>query len=224
MSKIYLIILSCTACIVFNSCHKELIQNTGNPLPGVPGNSSPVALAGPDQVITLPVDSILLNAASSYDIDGSIVSYQWSKIVGPGTVNIKNASSVATTVNNLIQGTYYFGLLVTDNGGLFARDTIMIIVNPVSPAGSGNSSVFFWTRDIFFSNNPINININNQTKILDESWGGSGDPKCYPYGGSMDFTLPAGTYPYKTWRQGRDTIRGSANVAFGICNSIQISY
>jgi hypothetical protein len=61
--------------------------------------------------------------------------------------------------------------------------------------------------------------------MLEESWGGNGDdPSCYPHGGSVDFDLPAGIHTYKTWRQGRDTIRGSVTVIPGICNSVQINY
>ena len=93
---------------------------------------------------------------------------------------------------------------------------------PPPPLQSGNSSVWFWTRDTVWNN--IYININNETKILDESWGGNGDPSCYPYGGSMAFNLPSGFYTYKTWRQGRDTIIGSVTVNFGICNSVPIKY
>jgi hypothetical protein len=128
-----------------------------------------------------------------------------------------------TAITKLVKGTYRFELTVTDNGGLNAKDIIQIIVNPIplTPA-SGNSSVWFWTRDAVWD--LIYININNETKILNESWGGNGDPLCYPYGGSMDFDLPAGTYTYKTWRQGRDTITGSVAVVSGICNSVQINY
>lgn len=93
------------------------------------------------------------------------------------------------------------------------------------PPPPTNASIFFWTRDSWLTTDPqLYVNINNQTKILDESWGGSGDPGCYPYNGQLKFEMPAGTYTYKTWRQGRDTITGTVIVNNGICNSKQINY
>lgn len=43
-------------------------------------NKPPIAIAGPDQLITLPTDSILLDGRTSSDPDGSISSYLWIKI------------------------------------------------------------------------------------------------------------------------------------------------
>lgn len=170
----------------------------------------------------MPTNSIILNDSASADPDNNITGYVWAKISGPSTFNIANANAVQTQVTNLVQGAYQFELKVTDEAGLFSKDTVQIIVNPI-PAG-GNSPVWFWTRDTVW--NIIYITINNETKVLDESWGGSGsgDPACYPYGGSMDFDLPAGTYTYKTWRQGRDTITDFVTVVYGVCNSKQINY
>lgn len=215
MKKIIPILL-CT--ILFHFCKKEVktIVNTPPPVPNV----SPIANAGPDQFIKLPQDSVLIDGSGSSDATGTIVSYDWTQISGPGTFNIVNPSSAKTIINQLVNGIYRFQLNVKDNGGLYAKDTIQIFVNPIQ--SSGNSSVWFWTKDLVY--NPIYITINSETKYLDESWGGGGDPSCYPYGGSMDFDLPAGHYTYKTWRQGRDTITGSVTVTSGICNSVQISY
>ncbi len=187
--------------------------------PPPPGNRPPRSNAGPDQTIIYNYAS--LNGTGSIDPDNNITSYAWTKISGPSSFNIANATAVQTQVNNLIQGVYQFELKVTDAAGLFSKDTVQITVNPIPPSG-GNSSVWFWTRDLVY--NLIYININNETKTLDESWGGNEDPSCYPYGGGIDFNLPSGTYIYKTWRQGRDTIRGSVTVIFGICNSVQINY
>jgi len=191
------------------------------PPPPPPVNRPPIANAGADQIITLPNSTATLDASGSTDPDINITSYAWTKISGPSSFNIANATAVQTQVNNLVQGDYKFELTVTDAAGLFSKATVQIIVNPI-PSG-GNSSVWFWSRDnIYYPG--IYISINNETKILDESWGGNGDFLCYPYGGGMDFNLPAGIYTYKTWRQGRDTIRGSVTVIFGICNSVQIKY
>jgi len=107
-------------------------------------NKLPVANAGYDITIVLPLDSILLDGSASKDPDGSIVSYQWSAISGPASFYIVSSQTISTVVKNLVQGTYRFELKVTDNSGSADRDTIMVIVNdavvinypPVANAGN----------------------------------------------------------------------------------------
>jgi hypothetical protein len=96
-------------------------------------NQPPIANAGADQIITLPIDSTLLNGALSFDPDGTIVGYQWTKISGPVSSIIINPLAVQTRAKNLSQGVYQFELRVTDNGGLSAKDTVQIIVNSAGP-------------------------------------------------------------------------------------------
>jgi hypothetical protein len=88
-------------------------------------NEPPVALAGPDQSITLPTNSVTLSGSGSDD--GAIASYEWSKISGDGGT-ITNPSQSNTTVTDLLSGTYVFRLTVTDDGGLSASDEITITV------------------------------------------------------------------------------------------------
>ena len=103
--------------------------------------------------------------------------------------------------------------------------TTTYVNNSPPPATYTGPSIFFWTRDNWLTSDPkLYVDINNQTQILDESWAGNGDAGCYPYNGQIKFDLPAGQYTYKTWRQGRDTIRVLVTVTSGYCNSVQINY
>lgn len=52
-------------------------------------NKPPIAIAGLDQVITLPTDSISLDGSASNDPDGTISESLWKKISGPATFNTK---------------------------------------------------------------------------------------------------------------------------------------
>ncbi len=103
-------------------------------------NVNPVANAGNDQEITLPA-TITLNGTQSYDADGSIIGYSWSRESGPGGVNFTNSSQATTEVSNLREGTYVFKLTVTDNAGATAVDFVTVRVNakpntaPVAVAG-----------------------------------------------------------------------------------------
>ncbi|MFM9909764.1 MAG: PKD domain-containing protein [Chitinophagaceae bacterium] len=98
-----------------------------------PSNIAPVAFAGTDVSITLPVNSVSLNGSGSYDSDGSINAYNWSKLSGPTQYTIANASLASTSINNLVAGTYSFRLVVTDNIGATGSDTLSIIVLAAPP-------------------------------------------------------------------------------------------
>jgi len=108
-------------------------------------NQPPIANAGADQTITLPLDSVTLNGSASKDPDGTISKYSWTEVSGPSTATINTASGVTTIAGNLVQGTYVFKLTVTDNGGATASDNINIIVNaaanqpPVANAGTSQT-------------------------------------------------------------------------------------
>jgi dienelactone hydrolase/uncharacterized protein (DUF2141 family) len=107
-----------------------------------PPNVAPVANAGNDQSIQLPVNSVTLNGSASADPDGTITGYAWSKISGPAQYNISNANGVSTSVTNLAAGSYAFRLVVTDNNGATSDDTVLVHVaaaaNQLPVARAGN--------------------------------------------------------------------------------------
>ncbi len=103
-------------------------------------NVPPVANAGADQLLTLPVNSTNL-AGSGNDPDGSVVAYEWTQLSGPSTATITNGSSPTATAGSLIQGAYVFSLKVTDNDGDSDTDEVTVTVQAgnVSPvANAGN--------------------------------------------------------------------------------------
>ena len=117
------------ACLLFNSCKKERASDGYQTNPTTSNtNKPPIALAGPDQTITLPTDSILLDGTASNDPDGTITSWVWTNISGPSSFAFVNPNFSKTQVKNLIEGTYLFELKVTDNGGLIAKDTVLVTV------------------------------------------------------------------------------------------------
>ena len=137
-------------------------------------NIAPVANAGANTSITLPVNNTVLDGAASTDADGTISSYSWSKTSGPAAYSIANASAATTALNNLVQGVYVFTLTVTDNSGATSSASVTVTVNaapnqaPVANAGSdinitlpansttlngtgsndpdGNISVYAWSK------------------------------------------------------------------------------
>ncbi|MEJ7588758.1 MAG: GDSL-type esterase/lipase family protein, partial [Ferruginibacter sp.] len=92
------------------------------------GNNLPVAMAGNDTTLILPLNSITLNGNASTDPGGTITSYLWTKIAGPSNYQIADPASAITVVKNLSEGLYSFVLGITDNNGAVNRDTVTISV------------------------------------------------------------------------------------------------
>ena len=115
---------------------KDTVRVIVNPAPNVP----PVANAGNDIVITLPLNTVTLNG-SGIDNDGTIVSYAWAKISGPSAGTVSTANAAVTNVTGLVEGIYQFRLTVTDNNGAIHSDVVRVTVNaapnipPVADAG-----------------------------------------------------------------------------------------
>ena len=135
MSKSYIISMVIT--LLLASCKKELIS-TSVKVPPVLIDKRPVAIAGSDTTIVLPINSLKLDGTASYDSDGTIKSYQWRIIKFnlqnsiPGTIN--NADKAEAIATGLSGGWIYnFELLVTDNDGSWARDTITVKVERIIP-------------------------------------------------------------------------------------------
>ena len=102
-------------------------------------NKPPIASAGSDVAITLPVNTVTLSAISSTDADGTIASYKWEKISG-GAATL-NQANTALNASGLTQGVYVFRVTVTDNGGLVDNDEVNVVVNP-APTGTRQNIVF----------------------------------------------------------------------------------
>ena len=119
---------------------KDTVQVTVNEAANIP----PTADAGKDQTITLPTNSVNLDGTGA-DEDGTIASYQWTKISGPNSGSINNGNSSSATATNLSAGTYRFELTVTDNKGAIAKDTVQVTVNeaanipPTADAGNNQT-------------------------------------------------------------------------------------
>jgi len=97
-----------------------------------PPNAPPLAVAGADITITLPVNSTTLTGSGT-DTDGTIASYAWAQTSGPNTATIAAATSATTGISNLIEGNYLFTLTVTDNKGSTGSDQILVKVLPLPP-------------------------------------------------------------------------------------------
>ena len=108
---------------------RDTVTITVNEKASSSSNQPPVANAGNNQTILLPLNSAILNGSQSSDKDGTIAAYSWSEISGPSAADIETPKLVSTNVTTLVKGTHKFELKVTDNEGAIGRDTVTIIVD-----------------------------------------------------------------------------------------------
>jgi len=98
--------------------------------PVVPSNRPPVANAGADMVITLPVNTVTLDGSGSSDPDNNIAIFEWTKISGQYVFNILHPNAPQAVAINLSEGDYEFELKVTDSNGEMSRDSVKVTVRP----------------------------------------------------------------------------------------------
>ena len=112
----------------------------------LPVNKLPVANAGADKIVTLPLNEVQLSSIASSDQDGTINRVAWRMIQTPGGGWLESPAGNSTWVRFLSQGTYRFELTVIDDRAGSAKDTVTVTVNPTSAnvapvANAGNDSV-----------------------------------------------------------------------------------
>lgn len=117
------LMLLCASAMLLVQCKKEDISPIDN--------KAPIASAGADQIITLPINIVKLDGSASKGVDGKINKYEWVKIAGPTAFKIETPAKDTTTVSELTEGAYSFKLTVTDDKGLTNSDTVKVIVNKV---------------------------------------------------------------------------------------------
>jgi hypothetical protein len=141
-------------------------------------NQMPIAIAGNDTTIYLPVNNYTLTAAGSFDPDGSIASYQWQEISGPNTVIPAATNGPQADAANLEEGVYEFQVTVTDNEG--ATSTAMVKVTVNKGSGYNDQLILFpnpahdvtTARITSSTNGAIRVNVydmNGRTVLTDES-------------------------------------------------------
>jgi pimeloyl-ACP methyl ester carboxylesterase len=95
-------------------------------------NKAPIAKAGADRVIYLSqgINRVTLDAGASYDPDGTIAKYTWTKVSGgKADLVVLSASTGKTYAAHLVKGVYTFRVTVTDNKGATAYDDMKVTVN-----------------------------------------------------------------------------------------------
>jgi hypothetical protein len=201
---------------------KDTVQITVN----AANNIAPKANAGPDNVINLPANSVILSGSGT-DIDGTIAAYSWTKIFGPAAHNIANPSLAVTSVSNLVEGIYLFELKVTDDKGATGTDTMKVTVNKsnitviaptpnIAPvANAGNDTTALSPVNSIVLNGTANDMDGNITGYLWTQLSGPSQSSILPNNSASTTAsnLIAGTYEFElkvtdnAGAEGRDTVK-----------------
>eukprot|EP00090_Calanus_glacialis_P008081 TRINITY_DN16425_c0_g1_i1.p1 TRINITY_DN16425_c0_g1~~TRINITY_DN16425_c0_g1_i1.p1 ORF type:complete len:942 (-),score=151.95 TRINITY_DN16425_c0_g1_i1:315-3140(-) len=102
-----------------------------------PTNLPPVANAGPDQSLSLPISFVTLDGTKSSD-DGNITAYKWTMSRGPKQAKLplfSQPGGASTNVTGLTVGEYIFKLVIIDNSGNNNSDTVNILIKQDTNAG-----------------------------------------------------------------------------------------
>ena len=99
-----------------------------------PANQPPQAIAGADQVVTLPAAAALAGKAFDDGLPNPpvAVTFAWSKISGPGSVAFGSATGANTSATFSTPGAYLLRLTASD-GQLTGSDDVQVTVNAAPP-------------------------------------------------------------------------------------------
>jgi len=114
-----------------------------SPSPGpAPSNSAPVADAGVDRTAAWR-DTVWLDASSSHDMDGDLLTYQWDLLAQPagsGAV-LANPTTITPHLVADASGEFMLQLVVNDGSTASAPDTVTITVDPVAAIATSPTTV-----------------------------------------------------------------------------------
>ena len=231
MKKLLLMSLIILAAIA--GCKKDLPMSPASPSPPPkPGsiNRSPVALAGQDKVLVFPPDSVLLDGSGSYDPEGKITQYKWTKILGPAAFYITYPDSAKTIVRGMVEGVYAFQLTVTDDKGASAEDTVQITVQKQSNgssvdiyvSGEENTKPCYWKNGVKHTLNTSSPGSHITTGIAVSG------TDVYVSGGQQSFAFPTEQTTAKYWKNGNEVVLGkelysSANSIAMVNNDVYVA-
>ncbi len=101
-------------------------------------NDSLVANAGPDIVLSFPVEAPVVLVGEATDAYNKIISYQWTKVIGPA-VTLTDTTTTSLKLTNPQSGQYVFALTVRNDNEGTASDTVRVSVGNFT-ANAGNDT------------------------------------------------------------------------------------
>ena len=109
-----------------------------------PVDDPPMVVAGPNQLIILPANSVSLAGSVVYDVfPGTVDTVVWSKVSGPGNVTFSNPSNTLTAATFSQAGVYRLRLFASDSFLSGSNDLFVTVdAPPVVNAGQAMTNTF----------------------------------------------------------------------------------
>ncbi|XP_013408789.1 dyslexia-associated protein KIAA0319-like protein isoform X2 [Lingula anatina] len=129
-------------------------------------NQPPVASAGGDQLLTMPVSLVKLDGSGSKD-DRAIASYLWEKSedsLAAGKILNGSDHMPVLLMTDMVPGHYMFTLTVTDQDGLSSKDAASVIIK--EDENSKNLLQMYLDVDIAVFKEKNKQNLANQLALL----------------------------------------------------------
>ena len=105
-----------------------------------PVDDPPIIVAGPDQLIILPTNSVNLAGSVINDVfPGTVDTVLWSKVNGPGNVTFSNPSNTLTTATFSRSGNYQLRLFASDSFLSGSNDLFVTVDAP--PGGKSDKKL-----------------------------------------------------------------------------------
>ncbi len=106
----------------------------------VPPNTAPVVNAGADQIIHPPATTAALSGTVTDDGQppGSSLTYQWTKVSGPGNVTFSSPTALTTNATFSEAGVYILRLTANDSE-LSGSDDVRVTINGTNKAPTVNA-------------------------------------------------------------------------------------
>ena len=158
---LYWLLIFSTTLLIYSSCTNDSQEDKPPQQEEKPLNTPPIAKAGADQIITLPVNSVILNGSDSTDDHNDIRIYFWKKIQGPDSFSMSTPNTIQTTVSNLVEGVYIFELTVADFYTTTSTDqcTVTVLQNRIYLKANDIRLIlptnFCWLEANYSNSNPI---------------------------------------------------------------------
>lgn len=100
-------------------------------------SNPPFVDAGPSQNATLPVATLTLKATGKATVGK--VTWTWEQVGGPGTVVFSRKDTSTVQISNFVAGTYNFRVILADNYGASAVDTVSVQIKAANMAPAANA-------------------------------------------------------------------------------------
>jgi RHS repeat-associated protein len=116
-----------------------------------PVDQPPIVVAGPDQLIILPTNTVQLAGTVTYSaFPGTVDSVQWSEVSGPAPITFANASATATTATFSQSGIYTLRLTASDSFLTGSNDLVVTVdAPPVVSAGPAQTNTLPGTVTLY---------------------------------------------------------------------------